>query len=606
MMASALHRRLLGPTAGLLLAIASLCSLAQSDAPADPGDDPPARAGRLAYAEGPVSLRPAGVPDWNAAPLNQPLTSGDSVWSDAGARAELDLGEARVRLTEQTSVGIVELSDRAVQLRLDAGSIEVSVSELADLDAFEIDAPNAAVSLLRPGEYRLTADNASSTSVAVRAGQAQVQDGEQQRLTLSTGQRGLFGAGGSYAITPPKSPDEFDLWCQQRQSRWAQERAAAQPYVSSDAVGYEDLGDYGQWQAEPDYGYVWFPTQVPAYWVPYSTGHWVWIRPWGWSWVDEAPWGFAPFHYGRWCHIGRRWGWVPAPPHARAVYAPALVAWIGGPGTAGAAVLGGGAAVGWLPLAPGEVFIPAYRSSPRYLRDVNLSNSRHLNAGTIAQVGANPSQQYRYINRDVAGAVTAVPQVNFTAGQSAARHRIDPPAPWQNAAPMARAPAITPEQQSVLGTLTLGHVATPPATVRGPSQPRLAAAQPSAVPMPSAAPPLPRAAPQPPGLGPNVFERRDREIEQERQARLHEQPMRPQQTFESSPPPLPQPHFEPPAHFQSPGQQRPPAPPPSAVPFPPSSVPAPPSSAPPLPQSQVSSSRGSPNVRPSRSTDPQR
>jgi hypothetical protein len=50
---------------------------------------------------------------------------------------------------------------------------------------------------------------------------------------------------------------------------------------------------------------------------------WRWVMPWGWSWVDDAAWGFAPSHYGRWASIPEtdsldpsapgpeRWGWVP-------------------------------------------------------------------------------------------------------------------------------------------------------------------------------------------------------------------------------------------------------------------------------------------------------
>jgi hypothetical protein len=452
-----------------LLAMVVVCASAQ-DVPGDAGmadgSDPPARAGRLALIEGAVSLRPAGASDWNAVPLNQPLTTGDTLWTDTGARAEVDLGQARVRLDERSSAALLELSDRAVQLRLDAGSMDVAVSAVADLDAFEIDAPNAAVSLIRPGEYRLTVDNTGSTGIAVRAGAAQVLSSEQESINLSTGQWGLFGGNGSYAVAQTGPPDDFDLWNERRQARWAEEQAAAQSYVSNDVVGYEDLNDYGQWQSEPDYGYVWFPTQVAANWVPYSTGHWIWVRPWGWSWVDEAPWGFAPFHYGRWCHLGHRWGWVPAPPRRHAVYAPALVAWVGGPGSPGATALGGGTAVGWLPLAPGEVFVPGYRASPHYLQNINTSNSRQVNTGVISNFAANPAQPYRYINRDVPGAITAIPQVSFTAGQSVARHRIDAPTTWQSATPVARAPSIAPERQSVVGQLTLAHVATPPAAVQ--------------------------------------------------------------------------------------------------------------------------------------------
>jgi hypothetical protein len=506
--------------------------------------DPPLRAGRLSYLDGSVSLQPAGVEDWNAAPLNQPLTAGDALWSDTGSRAEMDLGPAVVRIDARSSVALLDLSDRAIQLRLDTGSIDVTVNDASGAGAFEVDAPNAAVLLLRAGEYRLSVDNAGNTGVAVRSGQATVQSGDQQNMNLATGQRGVFGLNGSYTVAQAAAPDDFDRWAQQRQAHWMDDQAVAQ-YVSSDVVGYEDLNDYGQWQQEPDYGAVWFPTQVADDWAPYTTGHWAWVAPWGWSWVDEAPWGFAPFHYGRWGHVGRRWCWIPLPRHRHGVYAPALVAWVGGPGGGAAMALGGGTAVGWVPLGPGEVYVPAARVSRRYFQEINGNNS----------------VQNRYINRDVPGALTVVPQSNFTAGQPVGRHRIAPPSQFQTANFAARAPGIAPERASVIGALSLDHVRTPPAyavdrpviTHRPPppappsfdrQAPAIAAN--GGLPLDTAqlrdlrakstatvyrgiperstqfqAAPQPQAAPQ--SVTTNVFKQRDREIQEQRRAQQQEQ-----------------------------------------------------------------------------------
>ena len=97
-------------------------------------------------------------------------------------------------------------------------------------------------------------------------------------------------------------------------------------------TGWEDLDDYGVWRNEAEYGAVWFPTRVEAGWAPYRYGRWTWVRPWGWTWVDDAPWGYAPFHYGRWVNVGNRWGWYPGRYAGRPVWAPALVGWIGQPG----------------------------------------------------------------------------------------------------------------------------------------------------------------------------------------------------------------------------------------------------------------------------------
>jgi hypothetical protein len=145
-----------------------------------------------------------------------------------------------------------------------------------------------------------------------------------------------------------------DRWCSQRDYR--EEHAVARRYVSDDVIGYEDLDDYGGWRQVPEYGTVWFPHVTVVDWAPYRYGHWAWISPWGWTWVDDAPWGFAPFHYGRWVNVRGGWGWVPCPPrvvavaYVRPVYAPALVAWVGGPHVAVGVGVGGGVNVGWFPL----------------------------------------------------------------------------------------------------------------------------------------------------------------------------------------------------------------------------------------------------------------
>src|SRR5690606_5989093 len=135
---------------------------------------------------------------------------------------------------------------------------------------------------------------------------------------------GLDGAVSLAAIAPR---DEFESWANERDQR--AERAQSARYVSNDVIGYEDLDDNGEWVSEPGYGHVWRPLHVASDWAPYRYGQWSWISPWGWTWIDDARWGFAPFHYGRWAQLRQRWYWVPGPRHLRPVYAPALVGWTG-------------------------------------------------------------------------------------------------------------------------------------------------------------------------------------------------------------------------------------------------------------------------------------
>jgi hypothetical protein len=448
-----------------LLSLAAAAVRAQQDAADQPGADdvdPPTRAARLSYLRGAVSVQPAGMDEWSSAEINRPLTGGDQLWSDRESRAEIEFGNATVTLDDSSGVSLLNLSGEGVQLQLSAGTVNIAVRTLADGEGFEVDAPNAAVTLLRPGSYRIGVDEAGNTTVEMRDGQAQIATSVGRTVTLRGGQGAQFGPSGDVDVAPLGPPDEFDRWCAQRNDRWTRDQSVTQ-YVSSDAVGAEDLQNYGEWTQEPDYGYVWFPTQVAADWAPYRYGRWLWVAPWGWTWVDSAPWGYAPFHYGRWAYLRARWCWVPAPPRHHAVYAPALVAWIGG--ARATVALRTGPAVGWVPLAPGEVYVPGYRVSPRYLRNVNVSNTTIVNNTYITNVYRNPSLQNRYANRGAPRGETVVEQRNFTSGESIAHHVMAPPRQWAGAVATPRPPQIEPARQSVLGPANRAPVQRPPVAI---------------------------------------------------------------------------------------------------------------------------------------------
>ena len=321
-------------SAACRLALLALLSLLAWAVQADDAD-PPGRAARLSDAQGSVSLQPAGVQDWIAAPLNRPLTTGDRLWSDADSRAELDMGAAVVRLGAMTGFSFLNLDDSSAQIQLTAGTLIVRVREMRAGDNYEIDTPNLAVTLQQAGEYRFEVNEAGdATVVKVSEGLAQaagggqlVQVGAQQRFTF-TGTGALTAEMASLG-----APDELDGWSAARERQL--EDSPSREYVADDVAGTQDLDDSGQWQQTAQYGYVWTPTVVIAGWAPYRFGHWVWVGPWGWTWIDDARWGYAPFHYGRWVNLNSMWCWVPGPRIPRPVYAPALVGWVAGP--AGAA-----------------------------------------------------------------------------------------------------------------------------------------------------------------------------------------------------------------------------------------------------------------------------
>jgi len=89
----------------------------------------------------------------------------------------------------------------------------------------------------------------------------------------------------------------------------------------------------------------------------------------------------------------------------RPVYAPALVAFVGGGGFSVGVSFGGGfSGVAWFPLGPRDVYVPGYRCSPRYMQNVNITNTRVVNITQVTNV-----YNTVVINRDVS-------RVNYTYG----------------------------------------------------------------------------------------------------------------------------------------------------------------------------------------------
>ncbi len=448
---------MLSPTRVIVLAAASAFLLSAQT-------DPPGRVGRLSYLSGAVSFRPGDVEDWLPAQINRPLTTGDHIWVDEGGRAELHAGAAAVRLDSRTAFEFLNLDDSTVQIRLAEGSLNIRLRELSEAETFEVDTPNLAFSLLRPGEYRIDVNpDTTTTVVTVRGGEGEITGGN-QAFAVRPGEqaRAIGGDSPSFDTLGAPARDEWDDWCLNRDRREDQSPSAR--YVSRDMVGYDDLDDHGDWRTVTEYGAVWVPRGVAVGWAPYRYGHWVWLEPWGWTWVDDAPWGFAPFHYGRWVYVGY-WAWVPGPVAVRPVYAPALVAWVGGPRFSMSVSFGAGAAgVAWFPLGPREVYVPAYRASPAYVNRVNVTNTTIVNNINITNINVT---NVRYVNREVPGAVTAVPQGVLSGARPVQSAAVAVPVNAIRSAQVMNNAPVAPSRQSVLGAVPAGgRVAQPPAAAQ--------------------------------------------------------------------------------------------------------------------------------------------
>jgi hypothetical protein len=284
-------------TRALLLALVTLFALTfaarvQAQDPYanqnDP-DDPPARVARLSYASGSVSFQPAGTEDWVDAMVNRPVGTGDALWADQGARAALHIGSASIVLGESTGFSLLNLSDNVTQIQLQSGTLRVRVKRLNDQENFEIDTPNLSYNILRPGIYKITVSpDGQTTGIEDRAGEGEVNGGGAAFTTHAGEFDTFYGQDQLQASTDSiyDNDDELEQWSERRDHH--EDNSPSMRYVSDDVIGYDDLDDYGGWRQTPDYGTVWFPHTTQVGWAPYHYGHWAYIAPWGYTWVDEA------------------------------------------------------------------------------------------------------------------------------------------------------------------------------------------------------------------------------------------------------------------------------------------------------------------------------
>jgi len=397
--------------------IAAVAALAVSAFPAvvnaQDSDDPPPEAGRISYITGTVSIQPASSDEWGQAYPNLPVGPGDRIFTDNGGRAEIQIGRTYVRIGANSDVTLVDASQFNINFGVAQGSIRLHSYGLWPRQLVDISTPNGNAEFGEQGDLRVDVLPQDGATVFTNLGQfADITGAGNYRQQLDYGQS--LQVSGTNPVYPqwlqPAGPDDLDAWSQQRDQSMAS--VASYNYVSPDIPGAADLDASGDWQAESDYGPMWFPRGVSADWQPYQNGHWINREPWGWVWVEDEPWGYAPFHYGRWVQYRNRWGWVPGPVHVRPVWSPALVVFAGGGG-------GGIGLSAWFPLGPGEAYRPWYRCSPRYIDQVNISNMResrrvHVERTYVNVVNVTNVTNITYINREH---VTAVRRDDFGSGR---------------------------------------------------------------------------------------------------------------------------------------------------------------------------------------------
>lgn len=307
--------------------------------------DGPVRLARFSCIQGNVSWRATETDSWSFASVNLPIRQGAEIWVTNGGRAEIQFDDGSLLRLGNGAVATLQ----TLYSDVDGEFTEIKMSEgLSTLilrhqkSIFQIDTPFAAIKSSGPSNIRVGVDN--NVEVAVRSGKASISGGQGDASLIAGDYMNLEDSMSPYQIEPLPSPDTWDGWNDSRDRQLA-DQATQKHLPANIGLVAGDLSDYGVWRMDTQYGYVWCPRVAEADWRPYHHGNWVWVAPFGWTWVSDEPWGWAPYHYGTWVHEPWGWSWVPGP--VNQYWCPAVVNFTEYNGS-----------VGWVALAPGEVTYP--------------------------------------------------------------------------------------------------------------------------------------------------------------------------------------------------------------------------------------------------------
>ena len=378
------------------------------------GQTPP----RLSLTTGQVSFWRPGAEDWSQAQVNTPLAPGDQLYTGSDGNLEIQIGSrAFVRGGANTQLGFENHEPDFLQFKVTEGNGSFDLRTVESGRTVEVNTPNAVFTIEHAGYYRVDVSGERTSFITRRGGQATVTSIGKQAVAIEPSEEVVIEGNENPQVASYAAPqlDEWDKWNYARTDHLLD--AVSSRYVSPGVYGVDDLDRHGNWRNVPTYGSVWVPRAVPAGWAPYSTGSWMLDPYYGWTWVDTYPWGWAPYHYGRWVYVDPYWAWAPGPVVVRPAYAPALVAFFGGPHLG--ITVSTGSAVGWVALGWGEPCVPWW--GPAHVRHRpwwgGWGGPRVVNNVVVKQTTVvNVQEIHMYRNTSVRNAVLAVDEKHFGRG----------------------------------------------------------------------------------------------------------------------------------------------------------------------------------------------
>ncbi|HEY1805270.1 MAG TPA: FecR domain-containing protein [Terracidiphilus sp.] len=292
--------------------------------PPGQGSGEPARAVRLSYVDGQVSLSQGGQVLAQQALANAPLLEGMQLTTGDSGKAEIQFEDGSVaRLSPDSSLTLQVLQGAGTAanavLSLDGGLAYFEFQGGGQAGQMSVQFGDAQLTTSGFTVFRVGLDTPPG-QVAVFSGNAHLESGGGNvSVDLHGGESiALNGASpADYQLAESIEPDSWDAWNSDRDQALTAE-AASQTGATANLSepqnpAWNDLDADGNWYDVPGDGYVWSPYEAAsAAFDPYGYGNWMWTPGYGYLWVSGYPWGYMPYQCGAWNYYGGfGWGWAP-------------------------------------------------------------------------------------------------------------------------------------------------------------------------------------------------------------------------------------------------------------------------------------------------------
>ena len=317
--------------------------------------------GRIAHVEGKLLRYVEEGKDWVVTVRDAPFGLEDALYSGDNAKAEFIMpNQTWLRIGENTQIQLIALNPDATTVDVASGLARLynksqdAVVKVTTPFGYVV-APGGAIVDLYVGDDSLEV-------IAVRGNVDFVHDATRARYEVREGDASIIADRRETAWGNGTVDSIWDDWNGQRDNIWAQRlrnRGPSMEYlpepIHDQAYALEENGRWERVYYEGDYRPMWRPTRVDPGWRPFTAGRWS-VYYGDNCWIPDEPFGYVTHHYGSWVYVEsfRTWYWLPP---VRRVVADTPRFFIGFgwyPGRVG--WIHSGPSIGWVPLAPDEVY----------------------------------------------------------------------------------------------------------------------------------------------------------------------------------------------------------------------------------------------------------